>query len=50
MYKYNGQASFALDDTHLGVIAQELKEVAQYMIGSYTFEDPGAKEKQIILL
>lgn len=43
-YRYNGEARTTADTEHVGVIAQELKEIAPYTIGKYLYED---KEKNI---
>ena len=43
-YEYNGAGGFGYDDdeTHIGIIAQELQTVAPYMVGSFTGELNGA--------
>ncbi|MEX0813133.1 MAG: tail fiber domain-containing protein [Chitinophagales bacterium] len=40
-YKYNEKSGFETNEEHIGVIAQELKEVAPYMVGE--FEQDGEK-------
>ena len=37
-YQYNELAKTDTKKEHIGVIAQELKEVAPYMVGSFTIE------------
>ncbi|PSR00773.1 MAG: hypothetical protein BRD50_09635, partial [Bacteroidetes bacterium SW_11_45_7] len=34
-FQYNKQSGFDAEEKHVGVIAQELKEVAPYMVGTY---------------
>jgi len=38
-YRYNGKLNMPTEQTYVGVIAQELKEVAPQMVGTFTGED-----------
>lgn len=37
-YQYNDKTEFDTDVTHIGVLAQDLKEVAPYMVGTFEME------------
>ncbi|MCF0060839.1 tail fiber domain-containing protein [Dyadobacter chenwenxiniae] len=38
-FRYNGEAGTKTDKKFVGVIAQEMKEVAPYTVGSFTYQD-----------
>ncbi|MBD2769953.1 tail fiber domain-containing protein [Hymenobacter sp. BT664] len=39
-FEYNGQAGMPTNQKYVGVIAQEMKEITPYMVGSFTYQDP----------
>ncbi|SDJ88274.1 Por secretion system C-terminal sorting domain-containing protein [Catalinimonas alkaloidigena] len=44
-YRYNGKAGLSTDEEFVGIIAQEVQEVAPYMVGEWTYQDTtGAEE------
>jgi hypothetical protein len=43
-FEYNGQASMPTDKRYVGVIAQQMKEIAPYMVGRFTYQDTTGKK------
>ena len=43
-FEYNGQASMPIDKKYVGVIAQQMKEIAPYMVGRFTYQDTTGKK------
>lgn len=47
-FKYNGKAGIDSKETYVGIIAQEIQEVAPYTVSNYIYEDDkGAKEEYL---
>jgi hypothetical protein len=43
-FEYNGEASMPTDKRYVGVIAQQMKEIAPYMVGRFTYQDTTGKK------
>jgi trimeric autotransporter adhesin len=47
-FHYNGKAGLPTEKEYVGVIAQEMKLIAPYMVGEFTYQDStGAQEKYL---
>ena len=44
-FTYTGEAGMPTDERGVGVLAQELQEVAPYMVSEWTYTDPKTQEK-----
>ncbi|WP_176955899.1 tail fiber domain-containing protein [Catalinimonas alkaloidigena] len=38
-YRYNGKAGLSTEEEYIGIIAQEVQEIAPYMVGAFTHQD-----------
>ncbi len=38
-FKYNGEANMPTTETYIGIIAQEMKEIAPYTVGKFSYQD-----------
>ncbi len=47
-FSYNGEAGMPTDKKFVGIIAQEMKEIAPYMVGSFTSEDKEGNKKEYL--
>ncbi|QHT71606.1 tail fiber domain-containing protein [Rhodocytophaga rosea] len=47
-FRYNGKAGLPTEKEYVGVIAQEMQQIAPYMVGEFTYQDStGAQEKYL---
>jgi trimeric autotransporter adhesin len=47
-YRYNGKAQMPTEKEYVGVIAQEMQEVAPYMVGEFLYQDTTGKEEKYL--
>ena len=47
-FRYNGEAGLPQDKKYVGVIAQEMQQVAPYTIGQFTYQDTTGKTTQYL--
>jgi hypothetical protein len=47
-FEYNGEAGMPTNKTYVGVIAQEMQQVAPYMVGSFTYQDTTGKKAEYL--
>jgi hypothetical protein len=47
-FRYNGKAGLPTEKEYVGVIAQEMQQIAPYMVGEFTYQDStGTQEKYL---
>lgn len=44
-YRYNGKAAMPIEQEYIGVIAQEVQQVAPYMVGEFIYQDSTGKQE-----
>jgi hypothetical protein len=47
-FEYNGQASMPTNKRYVGVIAQQMKEIAPYMVGRFTYQNTTGKKTEYL--
>ena len=47
-FQYNGEAGMPTNKTYVGVIAQEMQQIAPYMVGSFTYQDTTGKKAEYL--
>jgi trimeric autotransporter adhesin len=47
-YRYNGKAGLPQDKEYIGVVAQEIQEVAPYMVNTFTYQDTTGTEEEYL--
>jgi len=47
-FDYNGEAGMPTNKTYVGVIAQEMQQIAPYMVGSFTYQDTTGKKAEYL--
>jgi trimeric autotransporter adhesin len=47
-YRYNGKAGLPTDKKYVGIIAQEMKEIAPYTIEEFVYSDSTGKEEKFL--
>lgn len=47
-FQYNGEAGMPTGKTYVGVIAQEMQQIAPYMVGSFAYQDTTGKQLQYL--
>lgn len=47
-YRYNGKADMPTGQEFVGIVAQEVQQVAPYMIGKFTYQDTTGKQEEYL--
>ncbi len=47
-HHYNGKAQMPTEQAYIGAIAQEMKEIAPYMVGEFIYQDTTGKEEKCL--
>jgi hypothetical protein len=47
-FEYNGEAGMPTDQKYVGIIAQEMKKIAPYTVGEFTYQDSTGKTSQYL--
>jgi hypothetical protein len=47
-FEYNGQADLPTGKTYVGVIAQQMQQIAPYMVGSFTYQDATGQKSEYL--
>lgn len=47
-FRYNGKAGLPKEQKYVGVIAQDMQQIAPYMVGEFTYQDSTGKTEQYL--
>jgi hypothetical protein len=47
-FRYNGKAGLPTDEQYVGVIAQDMQQIAPYTVGQFTYQDSTGKTEQYL--